>query len=337
MRDTIASFSLPRVSMSRRLLFTLSAVAAVLAGSFVAKAEELRTVTLDWATYNPLSIVLKDRKILETAFEKKGVSVRWVQSRGSNQALQYLAAGSADLASTAGAAALVGRVNGNPIKAIYVYSAPEWTALVTRKGSGITRVADLKGKRVAVTRGTDPHIFLVRALADAGLTEKDVQIVLLQHPDGRTALDRGDVDAWAGLDPMMASAEIDNGDVLFFRNRAANTYGVLDVRADFAAAHPDAVHIVLDGYEQARAWAHAHPADFKALLEKATGLSGAVIDRQIDQRTDLSSGAIGAAQRASIVAAGDALQKVGIIPADANVAKEADALIDPEFQSAAGK
>jgi sulfonate transport system substrate-binding protein len=89
--------------------------------------------------------------------------VRWVQTLGSNKALEFLNAGSIDFGSTAGAAALVGRINGNPIKSIYVYSRPEWTALVTRKDTDITKVEDLKGKRVAVTRGTDPHIFLVRA------------------------------------------------------------------------------------------------------------------------------------------------------------------------------
>ena len=77
---------------------------------------------------------------------------------------------------------------------------------MTRKDTPITKIDDLKGKRVAVTRGTDPHIFLVRALQSVGLTEKDITPVLLQHPDGKTALIRGDVDAWAGLDPMMAQA-----------------------------------------------------------------------------------------------------------------------------------
>ena len=84
-----------------------------------ALAEELREVRLDWATYNPVSIVLKDRGVLEKAFGEHGVTVRWVQSRGSNKALEYLNAGSIDVGSTAGAAALVARVNGNPIKAIY--------------------------------------------------------------------------------------------------------------------------------------------------------------------------------------------------------------------------
>ncbi len=139
-----------------------------------------------------------------------------MQSAGSNKALEFLNAGSIDFGSTAGSAALVAKINGNPIKSIYVYSRPEWTALVTGKDSKIASVADLKGKRVAVTRGTDPHIFLVRALLGAGLTDKDITPVLLQHADGKTALIRGDVDAWAGLDPMMAQAEVEDGAKLFY-------------------------------------------------------------------------------------------------------------------------
>ena len=298
-----------------------------------AYADELREVRLDWATYNPISIVLKHQGLLEKAFAGDNVAVRWVQSRGSNKALEFLNAGSIDLGSTAGGAALVARINGNPIKAVYVYSAPEWTALVTRKDTGITKVADLKGKRVAVTRGTDPHIFLVRALAGAGLTEKDVRVVLLQHADGRIALDRKDVDAWAGLDPMMAAAEIENGDGLFFRDRSANTFGVLDVREAFAAAHPAAVRKVLDAYEQARAWSLAHPVEYKALIAEATGLAAPVIARQIDERTDISNSRLGEAQRQSILAAGLALQKAGVVSASADVGAAVSDLIDTQFQS----
>ena len=89
-----------------------------------------------------------------------------------------------------------------------------------------------------MTRGTDPHIFLVRALLDAGLSEKDITPVLLQHADGKTALIRGDVDAWAGLDPMMAQAEVEDGAKLFFRKPDANTWGILNVREQFLKDHP---------------------------------------------------------------------------------------------------
>jgi ABC-type nitrate/sulfonate/bicarbonate transport system ATPase subunit len=150
-----------------------------------ARAAAPNEIVIDWATYNPVSLVLKDQRLLETAFIPDNISIRWVQSAGSNKALEFLNAGSLDFGSTVGAAALIGKVNGNPLRTIYVFSRPEWTALATMPDSPINTVADLKGQRVAVTRGTDPHIFLVRALATAGLSEKDVKLVLLQHPDVR--------------------------------------------------------------------------------------------------------------------------------------------------------
>jgi sulfonate transport system substrate-binding protein len=192
-------------------------------------------------------------------------------------------------------------------------------------------VADLKGKRVAVTRGTDPHIFLVRALQKAGLTEKDIQPVLLQHPDGKTALIRGDVDAWAGLDPMMAQAEVEDGARLFYRNADANTYGILNVREDFSAQHPDLVKRVLAVYETARQYALAHPDEVKKSFIAVTKLPDAVVDKQLNERTDLSNSKIQAAQRESILAAGLALQGAGVIPSDVDVKKTLDQLIDDRF------
>jgi sulfonate transport system substrate-binding protein len=301
---------------------------AIFAQPVAAAPSEIR---IDFATYNPLSLVLKEQKILEKAFEKDGISIRWVQSLGSNKALEFLNASSIDFGSTAGAAALIAKINGNPIKSIYVYSRPEWTALVTRKDTGITKVADLKGKRVAVTRGTDPHIFLVRALAEAGLTEKDVKLVLLQHPDGRLALERGDVDAWAGLDPMMAAAEIESGAVLFYRKPEANTWGVLNVREAFAQENPEIVKRVLAAYEEARKWALANPEELKKTFAAFTKLPDAVVDRQLSTRTELTHSVIGAPQRESILAAGLALQQAGVIPSEADVKGALDKLIDPSY------
>ncbi|WP_156369087.1 aliphatic sulfonate ABC transporter substrate-binding protein [Methylobacterium sp. Leaf100] len=306
---------------------------ALLAAPCLALAAEVKEVRLDWATYNPVSLVLKEKGFLEEALKQKGIGVRWVQSLGSNKALEFLNGGAIDFGSSAGAAALLARINGNPVKAIYAFSQPEWTALVTRKDSGIAKPADLKGKRIAVTRGTDPHIFLIRALQGAGLTEKDAKLVLLQHADGRTALERGDVDAWAGLDPMMAAAEIEGGSVLFFRDASANTWGVLDVREDFAKDHPDLVATVIAAYERARTYALANPAAVQAALIAATKLPEAVIARQLT-RTDLSQPAIGPVQAASIRAAGLALQQAGVIPAGTDVAAAVDGLIDTRFSPA---
>ncbi|TCL93759.1 sulfonate transport system substrate-binding protein [Rhizobium sp. PP-WC-2G-219] len=307
------------------------ATGVVLAGAVTgALAADVKEIRIDWATYNPVSLLLKKEGLLEKAFEKDGISIRWVQSAGSNKALEYLNAGSIDFGSTAGAAALIARVNGNPIKSIYVYSRPEWTALVTGKDSTIASVADLKGKTVAVTRGTDPHVFLVRALADAGLTSKDVKFVLLQHADGRLALSRGDVDAWAGLDPLMAAAEVEEGAKLFYRKPDNNSWGVLNTPESFATEHPEIVERVLAAYEEARKQALADPAALKAALIEAAKLPEAVIERQLE-RTDLSTSRIGDVQAETITKAGIALQEAGVLPADADIRKTVADLIDPSF------
>jgi sulfonate transport system substrate-binding protein len=316
-------------TISRRAFAALIAASVLLPGAALA-AEPLKEIHIDWATYNPVSMILKQKGLLEKEFAKDGISIVWVQSAGSNKALEFLNAGSIDFGSTAGSAALVARINGNPIKSIYVFSRPEWTALVTTKDSAISKVADLKGKRVAVTRGTDPHIFLVRALLDAGLTEKDITPVLLQHADGKTALIRGDVDAWAGLDPMMAQAEIEDGAKLFFRNPAANTWGILNVREQFLKDNPDVVRRVLAVYEDARKYSLANYDDLKKTFVSVTKLPDAVVDKQLKERTDLTSSRIGAPQRESILAAGLALQQAGVIDPKVDVKATLDALIDDQ-------
>jgi sulfonate transport system substrate-binding protein len=313
--------------VSRRRLLASAVLVGLAPATAGFAADKPKTINIDWATYNPVSMVLKEKGLLEKEFAKDGISIRWVQTLGSNKALEFLNAGSIDFGSTAGSAALVAKINGNPIKSIYVYSRPEWTALVT-KNNAIQKVADLKGKRVAVTRGTDPHIFLVRALLEAGLTEKDITPVLLQHPDGKTALIRGDVDAWAGLDPMMAQAEVEDGARLFFRKPEANTWGILNVREAFLKDHPDLVQRVLAVYEEARKFSLANYDEVKRVFIAATKLPETVVDKQLKERTELTHSKIGAPQRESILAAGLALQQAGVIPASVDVKATVDNLID---------
>lgn len=326
------------LAIAHRLLakaITIAAASAAVSAVALhpaAAQDKPKEIRLDWATYNPVSLILKADGLLDKEFAADNIAIRWVQSAGSNKALEFLSAGSIDFGSTAGAAALVGKINGNPIKSVYAYSRPEWTALVTKKDSQINAIADLKGRRVAVTRGTDPHIFLVRALQSVGLTEKDVTLVLLQHADGKLALTRGDVDAWAGLDPMMASAEVEDGARLFFRNAEANTWGILNVREEFASKHPDLVKRVIKVYEAARQASVANPEKLKAEFIAATKLAPAVVEKQLKERTDLSSSKIGPAQNDAILAAGIALQKAGVIKPEVDVKAVVGSLLDSSFQ-----
>lgn len=314
----------------RHLLAAGLAAAAAFAAPAPGSAAGPGTLTLDWAYYNPVSLILKREGWLEQELEADGIAVRWVQSLGSNKALEFLNAGSLDFGSTAGAAALLARINGNPIRSVWVYSKPEWTALVTRPDTGIARVEDLKGRRVAATKGTDPYIFLLRALEGHGLGVADIDLVLLQHDQGRLALERGDVDAWAGLDPMMADVELNRGFPLFHRDPDANTYGVLNVREAFAAEHPELVQRVLAAYERGRRWALENPQALTQLLAQAARLPEPVAARQL-ARTELVDPRPGAAQRDTILAAGRALQAAGLVKPEVDVAAAVDGLLDPSF------
>src|SRR5579871_3247740 len=320
--------------LSRRNVLALTG-AAVLAPAVVRAADKPKEIRIDWATYNPVSMLLKDKGLMEKEFAKDGIGIRWVQTLGSNKALEFLNAASIDFGSSAGAAALVAKINGNPIKSIYIFSQPEWTALVTRKDTTINKIADLKGKRVAVTRGTDPHIFLVRALLSVGLSEHDIVPVLLQHPDGKIALIRGDVDAWAGLDPMMAQAQVEDGARLFYRNKAANTYGILNATEDFLNKYPDFAKRVLTTYEEARKYCLSHYDDEKKVFMAITKLPENVVDIQLKERTELTFNRIGPEQRDTILKAGLALQQAGVIPPGVDVRRSLDDLVDDRFVTAA--
>jgi sulfonate transport system substrate-binding protein len=320
---------------SRRTLFTSALLAGLAPSATLFAAEKPKEIVIDWATYNPVSMLLKDKGLLEKEFAKDGIGVRWVQTVSSANALQFLNANSINFGSTAGSAALVARINGNPIKSVYVYSKPEWTALVTAKDSKITKLEDLKGKKVAMVRGTDPHIFAVRALLSVGIIDKDYTPVLVQqHADGGTALLRGDVDAWAGLDPMMATHEIQDGAHLLYRNPDMNTWGILNSREEFVKDHPDIVKRVLSVYEEARKYSLAHYDELKKDFITVTKLPENVVDKQLKERTGLTYNKIGAAQRDSIYEAGIALQKGGVIPARVDVKKALDELIDDKYVEA---
>ena len=156
------------------------------------KPQELR---IDYATYNPSSLVLKKFGWLEEELKADEVPVKWVFSAGSNKANEYVSASSLDFGSTAGAAALLARTNGVPLKTIYVASQPEWAQILVPANSTLATIEDLRGKKVAATRGTDPFFLLVRGLREAGVSPKDVEIVALQHSDGYLAWTRGNVDA----------------------------------------------------------------------------------------------------------------------------------------------
>ena len=309
-----------------KLAIWLSGMAAVTLVQAATPAE----IRVDYAYYSPESLVIKRNGWLENEFSSDHAQIKWVLSLGSNRALEYLNSNAIDIGSTAGLAAVLGRANGNPIKSVYIFSRPEWTALVVRKDSPIKSLADLKGKKIAATKGTDPFLFTLRALHTAGLSRDDVEIVNLQHPDGRTALANGQVDAWAGLDPHMAAAQIDDGDRLLYRNVDFNTYGFLDVREDFLQQYPQTVSRVLKVYEKARVWIIAHPDETAQIVAEESKISLPVAKLQL-QRNDFSQPVPGAQQIAALKAAAPILLQEQLVKPGTDLNQVIDSLLQPQL------
>lgn len=288
---------------------------------------EGQTLNIDFATYNPLSLIIKDQGWLEDA----GLTVNWVQSAGSNKANEALRAGAIDVGSTAGSAALLARSNGSPIHVIDIYSQPEWAALVAPDGSAITSVDDLKGKQVAATKGTDPYFFLLQSLEAEGLSPDDIVLQNLQHADGWAALQNGSVDAWAGLDPIMAGAE-EQGATLFYRNVDFNSYGFLNATETFLAEKPEVAQAVVDAYETARAWAAENPEETAEILAEVAGLDIAVATKVITERSNLDVDPVpGDAQVEVLEKIGPIFVELGDVQTQEQVDEALETLINDEF------
>lgn len=315
--------------ITRTLAIALAALITVTACSGSSESTASPSVLrLDYAYWNPLSLVVRDQQCLETGLD--GVAVEWVLSAGSNKSNENLNARAIDIGSTAGVAALVARANGASLKTIGVFSQPEWAAVVVPNGSAITSVADLQGSKIAATKGTDPYFFLLQALNEAGLSETDVEIINLQHADGQAALARGDVDAWAGLDPIMAASEVNDGVQLLYRNIDFNSYGVLNVREDFLQDSPDLVEEVLNCYQTAREWILENPDEAAALLAQEASLSEDVARTVLLERTNIDVSLVpGADQRAVLERILPVLVAEGQVRSDDVAQAALDSLYEP--------
>jgi sulfonate transport system substrate-binding protein len=297
----------------------------------VAKAAKLDEIHLDYAYYAPESLVIRHNGWLEDSFGAQGTQVRWVLSRGSNNSLEFLNTRASDFALTSSISAFVSRANGQPVKAVYSYLWYVPSALLVQKDSPLKSIADLKGKQIAATKGTDPYFFLLRSLAANGLSASDVKVVHLQHPDGRTALDQGRVDAWAGLDPHMAAAQL-AGDRFLYQNDQFGVGAFLNTREDFLTGHPDEVKTVLQAYDRARRWIIDNPEPAAQLIAKETELPVEVIRLQLG-RYDLTRPLPGQQHLDAIKPVIPLLQADGILRRGADTDGALDSLIDARLAS----
>jgi sulfonate transport system substrate-binding protein len=286
---------------------------------------------IDFATYNPLSLIIKDKGWIEEALGAD-VTVTWTQSAGSNKANEALRAGAIDVGSTAGSAALLARSNGSPIKTIDIYSQPDWSAIVVAAGSPITDVSQLKGTHIAATKGTDPYFFLLQTLEEAGIGLDEVTIENLQHADGKTALESGAVDVWSGLDPLLSTSVATAGSTVIYDNIDFNSYGFLNATESFLEKSPDLAQVVVNAYEKARAWAIANPDEAAGILADVAGIDPEIASAVLNERSNLDIDPVpGDAQRAVLQVIGPIFVDSGDVAGQDVIDAALDTLFAPEF------
>lgn len=264
------------------------------------QSEDSKVLKLDFAYWNPLSLVIKDQGWLEQELADEGYTVEWIQSAGSSVAIENLNAEAIDIGSSAGAAAFAAKANGVALTTVGVFSQPNWATLVVAKDSSIATVEDLKGKKIAAASGTDPYFFLLQALAEVGLTSSDVEIVNLIHADGQKALEAGDVDAWAGLDPLTATSELNAGSKIIYTNPAFNSWGVLSASDKFLASSGNILEIVLTQYQRARAWILENPDQAVAILARDASLDPTVASKVLLERTNVNVSLVPGAEQLAV-------------------------------------
>lgn len=308
-----------------------SFAAIALAGVFFSAASHaadapLKEIKLDFAYYSPPSLVVKKMGWLEEAFKEQGTEVKWVFTRGSNNSLEFLNSGASNFALTSSVSSFVARANGQPVKIIFNYSWAEPSTVEVLADSALQSVTDLKGKKIAVTKGTDPYFYVLRALGENGLTLNDVEIVHLQHPEGKVALEQGRVNAWVGIDPHLAAAKV-SGTRTIYSNPDFALGAVLNSNEAFLKSNPQAVKTVVAAYERARQWIIDHPQEVIDLVSAETGLSKEITVKQL-ARIDFTRWIPGDYSTQAIAPVVPLLEEAGILRKRANSQETLRTLID---------
>ncbi|CAO3358966.1 Alkanesulfonate ABC transporter substrate-binding protein SsuA [Azospirillum melinis] len=195
----------------KRLIGMLVGAAALvgLATPFAAAAE--KQVRIGYQKYGTL-IILKEQGLLEKRLESLGYDVVWTEFPGGPQLLEALNVGALDFGTTGEAPPIFAQAAGAPLLYVgYEPASPKGEAILVPKSSTIRSVAQLKGRKVALNKGSNVHYLLVKALEKAGLSVADIEPVYLPPADARAAFERGAVDAWAIWDPFYAAASVATG------------------------------------------------------------------------------------------------------------------------------
>jgi sulfonate transport system substrate-binding protein len=240
------------------------------------KAEPLR---IGFQKYGTLTI-LKARGDLEKRLAPQGIEIRWVEFPAGPQLLEGLNVGSIDFGTVGEAPPIFAQAAGANL--VYVANqppAPAGEAIVVPKDSTIRSVAELKGRKVALNKGSNVHYLLVKALEKAGVKYGDVQVVFLPPADARAAFERGAVDAWVIWDPFLAAAEKQIGArVLADGKGLVSNHQFYLAARPYADKNPLVVQAIIEELARLDKWAEGNAKEVAAVLAPQIGLDAGITE-----------------------------------------------------------
>lgn len=266
----------------RRTLGYLSAAAvgALTAGlPGLATAQAKNVLRIGYQKYGTL-VILKGRGSLEKRLATEGVEVKWTEFPAGPVLLEGLNVGSIDFGTAGEAPPIFAQAAGANL--VYVGSeppSPASEAILVPQGSPLKTVADLKGKKVALNKGSNVHYLLVRALEKAGLAYKDIETIFLAPADARAAFERGSIDAWVIWDPFQAAAEIQlKARVLADGTGLVANHQFFLASRTYTEKNPKIISIVLDELDKVDQWSSKNLAEVSKVLSAQTGLDQATVE-----------------------------------------------------------
>jgi sulfonate transport system substrate-binding protein len=305
---------------ARRALLSLFVALPLLINLPAHAQKASETVRIGYQKSSTLINIIKTRGTLDQLLAPLGVKVSWHEFSSGLPLLEALNVGGVDLsADVADTVPVFAQAAGARLAYVAQEApSPSAQAIVVRADSPIKSVADLKGKRVAVTKAAGSHYLLISLLSKAGLKFKDIQPAYLAPADGRAAFERGSVDAWVAWDPFLAGVQRQSAvRILADGANVADYQRYYLASAPFAETRPEIIKIVFDELQKTGRWVKQNPKEAAALLAPVWGLDAPTIEVANGRRSYEVRGVVTEALREQQSIA-DAFFAEGLLPKRVN-------------------
>lgn len=269
-----------RLTRRRALLGGLGLAAASLSAP---RARAAQSVTIGYQRYGSL-VVVKESGLLDRAFAAKGIGVHWAQFPAGPPMLEAMIGGSIDYGSVGDCPPVFAQAT-SPDTLVYIGHEPRnghGEAILTRAGSSIRSVSDLRGKTVGVARGSNAHWLLLAQLLKHGLAWSDIHPVFLLPAAGRSAYASGQLDAWAVWDPYLSSA-LDGSRIVATAEDVDAGVEFYIGRRGFASGQPELLKLINESVVATDEWAQANRDKVVDILTRTTGLDRAVVQASVEK------------------------------------------------------